>query len=507
MVSILPAIKFKTLIDQLNDNEFDKLLSKFCQRVGREEILRLMWDTLYNSHFNAMEGEILSIMQQRNLKATNPSNPTVTPISSCSIATLPTTMVGEIASYLDQKAYARFSITNRKMFVNCNSPNRLVALNLDRVEDFTFVSLANYRHLTSLEFALVNIDDFDCSLISRCNRLQTLMISAAYRCYTYNLRRFIGKIDGAFTEVTSLALYGFMKLTEQDLNAPLPPGLFAQLLALFPALTHLKLFNIEFTGHLDDALLANRCPSLNRLSLHDAEHDTSFLNAYGAQLTTLTMTPSLAGLAPPNLDYSKLRRLCLYAPSQDAMNALLKTSKNMEEICFVPLMKDEQRNIQAMSTSEITQMTRELIVNLNSIKFIHIWTRGHFDSICDSLHTGLYRTKDRERDFMEIGLTVDCREIADFNNFMCSISRIMVGMVQSETKKWILSLDAHYERSFDMDRDSWEQAVASFMTSYETLNLQLLLSGKWKLVFGSAGCSFMDAHRHWWNDCWKIDFE
>ena len=148
------------------------------------------------------------------------------------------------------------------------------------------------------------------------------------------------------------------------------------------------------------------------------------MNAYGAKISTLELSPSLDDFTPPNLDYSKLRRLCLYAPSKNAMNEFLKTSRNLEEMCFVPLKrKGRRRDAQPMTDSEIKRMTKGLIVNFMSMHFIHISTRGHFENICDSIQKGLFCTKNREREFMEIGLTVDCREITDFNDFMFTHAR------------------------------------------------------------------------------------
>ena len=500
--SILAKLKFKTLSEQLTDIEFDKLLSKYRRQIGRERMLNLIGFGSSDSQLSALEGEILYIMQQRKPKKKVNDPPTSNAPNTQNITFFPTTMMGEIASYLDPKAYARFAVTNRKIFVNCNSPNRLVALNLDSVEDFTFISLRSYRHLESLDFALVNVDDFDYRLISGCHRLQTLMINGAYKCPPEYLNRFITEIDGVLSGVNTLALYGF----HEDDENPLSPILLAQLLTLFPALTHLKLFNIDFTEKVKSVLLADCCPSLNRLSLHRVRQQGTILSAYGAKISTLTLSPSVGDFTPPNQDYSKIRRLCLYAPSQNTMNGFLKTTKNLEEICFVPLKRKGKRDLQPMTDSEIKRMTKELIVNFKSMHFIHISTRGHFENICDSIQKGLFCTKNRGKKFMEIGLTVDCREITDFNDFMCSISRIIVAMAQSETEKWILSLEANQHRSFEMDQDSMEEAVSAFVNSYKTLDIKVLFAGEWKYVFGSNSCCYMNAHRDWWNDCWKIDF-
>ena len=503
VVSILSKLKFKILTEQLTDDAFDKLLSKFRQQIGREQMLKLICDGSSESQLNALKAEILPIMQQMKPNKAEADPTTSTASNKHSITTLPTAMIGEIASYLDQKAYARLSTTNRKIFVDCNSPNRLVALDLNAVEDYNFISLRNYQHLLSLEFVLAHIDNFEYRLIPRCHRLQTLMISGSPECIPDELTRFIADIDGPLTGVTTLSLYGFDWVQEN----PLPPELFVQLLTLFPALTHLELHSVEFTDHLDTALLADCCPSLNRLSMHCVKYDTSFLNAYGGQITTLSLLPRFEDCVPPNLDYCKLRRLCLYAPSEDTMEGFLKTSYNLEEICFFPMMRKfslsrgTTEDDQPMTDSEIKQMTKNLIVDSQSLRLFHVSTRGHFENICDSIQKGLYCTKERDREFMEIGLTVDCREIEDIDDFMCSISQIMVAMTQSKTEKWILSLEPDRHRSFEMDQESWEKAVSVLMTSYKTVNVKLLFVGEWKLVFGSEGCSFMNTHRDWWNDC------
>ena len=498
--SILPKLQFKTLTEQLADDEFDELLSKFRIQIGREEMLKLIVDGSCDSQLNALKGEILPIMQHRKPNNEDADSPTLTVSNNHAITTLPTAMIGEIASYLDQKSYARFSTINRKMFVNCNSPNRLVTLDLSGVVDFNFISLMNYRHLTSLDFHVADINDFDFRLISRCHRLQTLMIGGSDLCGTEKLLRFLTDIDGPLTGVTSLALYRF---DEDNDGVPLPSELLPQLLALFPALTYLKLFSLEFTGHLDTALIAGCCPFLQRLHVCDVHEQLSFLNAYGQRITELGLCSYFEHFAPPNLDYSKVRRLYLNAPSQNTVNGFLKTSKNLEKICFVPGPDGDQPT----SDSEIKRMIKKFIVDLKSLRFFHVSTPRHFENICNSIYQGLFCTKTRDREFMEIGLTVDCREITDFDDFMCSISRIMVGLNQSATEKWILSLHANRHRSFEMVKESMEPAVSAFMTSFKTMNVEILLSGEWKYVFGSRGSSFMDAHRDWWNDFWKIDFD
>ena len=494
--SILPKLKFKTLSEQLTDDEFDKLLLKFREQIGRGQMLELLCDGSSDSQLSDLGGEVSPIIQQRKTmnEETDPST-SVAP-NTAAITTLPTTMISEISSYLDQKAYARFATTNRKMFVDCNSPNRLVALDLDPVHDFNSISLANYPHLTSLEFNSWNVGDFDHRLIHQCRRLRTLMIHGDDDDDVEQVWRFNDDIDGVFTGITTLAMCGFSSL---------PPELLVQLLTLFPVLTHLRLFNVKFTNYLDTALLVDFCPSLNRLSLNTVEQETVFLDAFGGRITTLALSQSSSDFTPPNLDYSKLRRLCLYAPSQSTMSVFLKTSKNLEEVCFVPLQRKESQEIQRMTDSEIKRMTKRLIVDFKSIKFMHVSTRGHFEHIADSIQQGLLCTSSRKKEFMEIGLTVDCREITDFEDFMCSISRIMIGLAQSKTEKWILSLHANRHRSFEMDQHSMKQVVSALIASYKNLNVELLFAGEWKYVFGNKGCCFLDAHHDWWNDCWQSD--
>ena len=47
------------------------------------------------------------------------------------------------------------------------------------------------------------------------------------------------------------------------------------------------------------------------------------------------------------------------------------------------------------------------------LEYFFISTRGYFDAICSGIQRGLYLTKKRKREQMEIGLNVNVQEISN----------------------------------------------------------------------------------------------
>eukprot|EP01084_Bolivina_argentea_P200558 342948_1 len=91
---------------------------------------------------------------------------------------LPSELIGHLASYLKFKDYRSFSSVNRMIYIGSNSPNTLQRLNLRQVNDYSEILLAKYSHLKHLSMRLTAFGS--CLLPSTgetvCNRLQQLVL-------------------------------------------------------------------------------------------------------------------------------------------------------------------------------------------------------------------------------------------------------------------------------------------------------------------------------------------
>ena len=103
----------------------------------------------------------------------------ISPCSSISGIHCPSSIIGDITSYQYQKSYAYFSRVSRKVFVDCNSPNRLKLLKLHTVPVGARVNLQRYSRITHCEFSLGGFNPFavgDDQIFANCRDLRSLCI-------------------------------------------------------------------------------------------------------------------------------------------------------------------------------------------------------------------------------------------------------------------------------------------------------------------------------------------
>lgn len=72
---------------------------------------------------------------------------------------LPSCLVGEIASNLAPLDYIHFTQTNRKIFVDSNSPNRLRVLGLKQSNDYSEIRLHHFPQIKRFGFELSQITE------------------------------------------------------------------------------------------------------------------------------------------------------------------------------------------------------------------------------------------------------------------------------------------------------------------------------------------------------------
>ena len=228
LTALVDSIKFQLLVKQLDDVEFDTFLAKLWRRNGKGTVMQLLQSEYEEQH--------LPIRDQPRRHETTTGN---------SLADTPSQLIGEIASFLDYSSYISFSSTNRKMFVDCNSPNRLTQLDLSKfaVNDPSFC-WKNYPKLNCLYLNLHQMPSLNISraaITQHCPVLRTLCLDAHRNEEdpTYSIDDFIADNIGTCGAINTLALFGFQKkeaLNSQQLT---------RLLTEFPALTRLELVGMQ----------------------------------------------------------------------------------------------------------------------------------------------------------------------------------------------------------------------------------------------------------------------
>eukprot|EP01084_Bolivina_argentea_P069765 126867_1 len=154
MTTMLPnAIKFRSLSDQLIQQEFKQLLNKMVDSNRKHLITTSLFNyfTKHNNDnsddLNDINSMLSNIIQSRKQKPKPPSK------TNLKLNQLPHSIIGHTASFLDQCEYFKFEKTNRSIFIGCNLPNTLSILRL-HVDNYSTINLSKYRHVKKLHLYL-----------------------------------------------------------------------------------------------------------------------------------------------------------------------------------------------------------------------------------------------------------------------------------------------------------------------------------------------------------------
>ena len=334
--SLSKVIKTSLLLDTLNDTEFHQVLANFVKQCGRSALLAAFFDqfmtktkrinhTANSQHIDKMFNITNSIARKRD-KNSNPNES-----NKSNISTVPTAIIGEVASYLPQTDYASFSVTNRSIYLGCNDPKTLKHVDLLKFQQnedmygnwtidkrdtlYDSIDLSQYPQLTSLE---VDLSMFCIRNNSLSSSAQKTVLPHLYKLtldgdmssngWVY-LNAFSSQTVFDLNKITHLKCYrfGHERYNYNNNNNPSFPSFesdsnyfskdsFLKLLSHFPNVEHLNIDRVvlEIDGPTEinlpsilPKLEAIRCISTN---LHLQNH---MLTSYGASLKCVTFQDSL----------------------------------------------------------------------------------------------------------------------------------------------------------------------------------------------------------------------
>ena len=478
--TLVDSIKFQLLIKQLDDEEFDTFLSKMWRRYGRDTVLQLLCSNTGNC--GIPQKELIQITSTI-ITERKPSRRDLQPTGN-SISGAPRHLIGEIASFLDYSDYISFSSTNRKMFVDCNSPNRLTTLNLNEFcKIHSSFCWRNYPKLKCLDLNLVQIATLSvsCDGLSRyCPKLQTLCIRGKKNETEESaLNNFINDNVGRCGSITFLGLCNFrgMRWTESTLKSQQ----LVRLLTGFPALTHLAFLNVDSRDHCDIDQFRSLCPRLHQLSMGGVYGlpCAVLLAAFSSKVKDLRLgscfRPSLQ--FPLHYDWSKLQTLRFYNSTKRNIDAILKTAQNVTTIDFrVEMGRNKDR-----LSDEIENVVERFIVDHSSLETFTVSAGSHLERICNAIHRGLLQIQKKKKDSLGIALLdVDCKQIADIKELMCLLSKLLLPLSKSKIKVWRVVL-----YRFDGDFEPIVSEMESFIAEHDGKPIKMLENGAERIVIGN----------------------
>ena len=449
--NLLSILRFKNLNAQLTEQEFDTFLSKTSRMIGREKMLSVLCRSFFNPLRSAPaphrdEADVQTcndvaemtlittdILQERESMSSFSHEPRING--------MPTNLIGEIASFLDQKEYAHFSSTNRKTFVDCYSPCKLKQLILlkSRIK-CADISFRKFSQIERLEFELRHILEFNTTngaRFSDCRQVETLFITGFHPNPDWELFEELN----ALINDSSPCFANGRCLTLQEFN-DITPNLMVQLLSKFESLVYLRLHRVQMHGRLDPSELSLVCPKIKEIvsiGTHRKIIEPMFLS-WKCKIDSLFFH-EFSGLALGS-DVSSIKRLGICGLSA---SSLFHQSKTLEEIMCHPFYFDSET---PSERAELQLQREELLVKCIEeqpmLKYLYIWTGQYFEASCNGFYRGLFSTKKRNRKQFEVTLSVDAGQIKDEGeeDFVCCIAKIIHAITMSDIEEWMICVDA-----------------------------------------------------------------
>ena len=495
---LLSVIKFKYLSAQLTGAEYDIFLSKLWRRVGREHLSQALCAINMHKDWAAYRVDMVVPMCEIVSEIISNRDCHRKSCAASNITNLPSSLVGEIASYLPQKRYIAFSMTNRKIMIDCNSPNRLQKLNLAQIDDhqdYYQIPVERFNHIKVVHFKLARIAKLQIrngEAFRGCNQLETMIIEGT-NSKPQDIDLLINDSSRCFGTVRSLSLSYFIPHMGRYL---LSPKKLVQTLSKFKKLEHLKLYGVSISGSFSTSDLQSECPRIAELGMIGYP-----LPTFSQYLSPKLHTLYINGLSLPNVgdyDLSQLQRFCLRAAVMPKHHSAMFTNKTLREIAWIPTT-GSLRQSPHFEAQDVENIVKRILIEQPLLEYLYVFTPQHLESICNGIHGGLFMTKKRHRERMEIALCVDVREISDKEEFLCGISKIIQVLGLCDIEDWLICVDAHCgvrpDRGETFDLDSMGSSLKDYV-QFCPGTVMLRKATKNEFIIGNG--SIMERHTIWW---------
>ena len=373
--------------------------------------------------------------------------------------------------------------------MDCNSPNRLQKLILDRITDYSTVPLKQFPQIRLLRFNLKQISEFKVVNGQRfgfCNQLENMIIGGKDSTIS-DINLLLNDSSRCFSSIRSLTLLMFRE------SSKLQPDAVIQILSKFDKLARFQMYGAQWHAPLSSHPLSLVCPEIKEFMCLASVSSTPVLEAWKGRIDTLTI--DRFALDIPEYDISTVKRLCFFYFEISQIDSLLNLSKSLGEISWIPNGGTPPNP--PLNGQHVENVMKRCIVDQEPLEYLYISTRGHFEAICSGIHSGLYLTKKRKRKQFEIVLDVYVREISNAEEFVCRIAKIINVIGMSNIGEWIICVDANRsgvgQQYFD-----WKLMKLAVTDLLRSLQINVLLVKGTKMGFVLGNGYKMKRHDMWW---------
>eukprot|EP01083_Nonionella_stella_P047885 128176_1 len=499
MSRVVNVIKFRLLAETLSTDEFHQFIFNTIQTSGRDFILQSLSHlgmnnaNANNQHLTNMIHSISDIIQSRETKQDERIS---------NVDQVPSIILGEIASYLNQYDYIHFSRSNRAIYIGCNSPNTLQCLDLLSTHHYALLNLTLYPSIQSLSLKLHAFHELNLMNIEGtiANKLQNLLLISSAD-HKLDITSFLQQNTLNISNVRSVSLEHI-----GSMQNPLGGEMFSQLLCLFPMMTRLRLLAVT-VNHTELKQLC--CPNLNTLALMSTNVQNAMLDAFGKQLECLVMDNFMGSGnnfgALSHTNFKTLRKLFAILPTSQALASIWETAKSMTDVNIIP----KGFGNQLMSDVEVSSVISEIVMKQSELSGLYI---GIDSDKChlmvDGIESGLFKTRHCDRSTFKIwfNMNMDFGSIPH-ETFIIYISRIINALSTANIEQFALIWEISFAVA-DTVIDYQKEMMKTVCYFVETSpHVKLIESNASRTVIGNVKCKMANFVKFWnWEPGTKLNF-
>eukprot|EP01083_Nonionella_stella_P111462 326908_1 len=429
-MSLTKVIEFRHLITQLTHGERVAFLSELV-----ESRLDIVLSGLFHhfaqsnqinevNHFNK---SLSDIIQSRKVK------PETVSTRNIKLHQFPTAIIGYTASFLNQLDYINFSMSNRSIYLGCNSPNLLHALDLTKISDYSSIDLASFPSVTNLQIdpsKVLSSQPFDLPLF---NQVMTLeLASTKQRGW---VQQFLNTNIIDCDTVTTLDCT-YCGSPDHDNSANMSQNEFLSLLARFSNVMNLKLYCLSATDDITAQDIHNVCPNIVGLYLEDGIDGTrsnsetvnhDLIALFARKLKYLSSERVIGDF--DTIAFDALEELVVIIPDKNSVNGVVQSASNLKKIfvSFFGAREFECFGIYpvAISTIDIKHIITNLFMKCLHLSYMSFALAScYFDSLLEGIECGLLKMKKQHKKELKIEIDIYGSQ-AESKDFVLSVGRLV----------------------------------------------------------------------------------
>ena len=468
MTTLTRFIQFRAFVDSMNETEALRLIASIMKQCGKDAILKPFCNQLLQDIHRNTDQLNVALNASNNIIISKEKSEQIS--SKVTIESLSSTLIGEIASYLEQNSHISLSQANRIIYIGCNNTNTLRKLDLESIKNYSCIKLAQYPRLKCLRVKLSKFKEFkfpnNVKILQNLTKLE------------FDGDEFVGDVGERdidpllhqksidFTKISYLQL--------RDVGAPenkYPLDKFKILMSLFPNITMLSLrdTHLDITSG-DEINVKQLFPKLTGFDNWSHSNDiltNQIIREFGPELQSFHVKYDNNIVIPSNVKFSKLEELYLCTPTSiDVMNDLLDRTTSLKRL------KLQNNEHIIANPQDWNKLMRSIFMTQNSLNYFMIVERSafhFFDAIGDGLEYGLYGISDKNRR-MRMKIIYGSNSASDTSTIEASKIFMQADRIRTQLtasfgqRNFVLTL--HHKPKWNGDKDVVKEMVKSFNQRY-----------------------------------------